>query len=107
MEKDANRAAYEAALKNLVGAVHDLGVAFEAASLAGLAWDPTQTHNEPDAAQHAAAMACSSLMMSIVGRHAGAAQMLGVENMIAQAIARAVATAAPDAVTPGRAIASS
>jgi hypothetical protein len=79
MNEEEKRAAFEAALENIVVSIHKLGVAFEAAAFAGRLWDPDNTRSEPDAAQHATITSCRALFASLTARHEGARQMLGLD----------------------------
>jgi hypothetical protein len=81
-EKDQKREAYERALRGIVAALHGLQEAFEVAMAAAGAWDPDNQQND-DPLQHAIITSCRALMVSILARHPGAAQMLGLQPLAA------------------------
>lgn len=90
------RQQYEAALRGVVDAVHGVVIAMEALALAGKAWDPDGMYNDKDdPAAHAAIASCSAMLAKTCERYPGAAQMLGIDHMIARAVAAHAAKMTP------------
>jgi hypothetical protein len=80
-EDDQKRIDYKQTLRGLVDAMHGLVEAFEASSIAAKAYDHDGINVDPDPAQHAALTSCRAIMNAILQRHAGAAQILGLDHL--------------------------
>lgn len=93
MEEDQKRADYEAALRGVVDAMHGVVTSFETLALAGRAWDPENTKNGGDVAVLATIASSGAMMRSVLSRYPGAAQLLGIEELVARMVARANAEA--------------